>query len=207
MVQLAPAAPTAVCTSCKDTWQRCPSSVPGNTVCATKAHIECPAGHQLGAFSSRPPDYRKFDGCPDRKSHLLDLQVRLPAHVGLSRIAFVIFRSLTVECRPVAHLACTNYNCNESSCQQRRPVHLRRLWSGRRVSLRRLSLYEMLSARPGSCLGPGCVVALSCKPRQHPTQGGRQFDACPSCGISARGSKGGRGGKANKASKSKQRKR
>ena len=31
-------------------------------VCRAKAQIECPLGHELGAFSSRPPDYRKFDG-------------------------------------------------------------------------------------------------------------------------------------------------
>ena len=69
-------------TSCGDILAEVPlSSFPGDTVCATEAQIECPAGHELGAFSSRPPDYRKFDGCPDRKSNVLDLGVWLPARV------------------------------------------------------------------------------------------------------------------------------
>lgn len=27
-----------------------------------EAQVECPKGHELTAFSARPPDYRKFDG-------------------------------------------------------------------------------------------------------------------------------------------------
>jgi len=99
---------------------------PARMVQLAPAQIECPAGHQLGAFSSRPPDYRKFDG---------DL-----------------------------------YTCDVCG----------------RDGEYRYGVYH-------------CTKCFQ--------QGGRQFDACPSCGISARGSKGGRGGKANKASKSKQRKR
>eukprot|EP00439_Symbiodinium_sp_Y106_P023157 s4759_g2.t2 len=99
---------------------------PARMVQLAPAQIECPAGHQLGAFSSRPPDYRKFDG----------------------------------------YL----YTCDVCG----------------RDGEYRYGVYH-------------CTKCFQ--------QGGRQFDACPSCGISARGSKGGRGGKANKASKSKQRKR